>query len=276
MIGCFHHPRTRLANRASPSLTAPNSGRSRAFDHACLVFTFDAWVEYVDRNSVYSLDRAWFRWIKLGKLLVGSLAVAGVFSSCADREHKLVISVPEQRMVLLKNGVPLAVYPVSTSKFGLGDGPGTRATPLGELEIARKIGDGAPLGAVFKSREQTGEVLVPDAPGRDPIVTRILWLRGLEAGNSNAYERYIYIHGTPEERRIGQPASFGCVRMRSRDVVQLYNEVGKGAKVFIRDEPLALASTPYLVAGAVIPAPSPAVAPVKALSYLADSPLDNR
>ena len=183
-----------------------------------------------------------------------------LLSGCADREHKVVISVPEQRLVLLKNGVPLATYPVSTSKFGLGDGPGTRATPLGELEIARKIGDGAPPGAVFKSRRQTGEVLVPDAPGRDPIVTRILWLRGLEAGNGNAYERYIYIHGTPEERRIGQPASFGCIRMRSRDVIRLYDEVGNGARVIIRDEPLAAAAAPYLAAQAALPAPTAAPA----------------
>ena len=193
--------------------------------------------------------------LNLGMIFGAAAAPICLLSGCADHEHKVVISVPEQRMVLLKNGVPLATYPVSTSKFGLGDGPGTRATPLGELEIARKIGDGAPLGAVFKSRQQTGEVLAPDAPGRDPIVTRILWLRGLEAGNGNAYERYIYIHGTPEERRIGQPASFGCIRMRSRDVIRLYDEVGNGARVIIRDEPLAAAAAPYLVAQAVVPAP---------------------
>ena len=183
---------------------------------------------------------------------VAALAVGGL-GGCADHEHQVVISVPEQRMVVLKNGLPLATYPVSTSKFGLGDAPGTRATPLGELEIARKIGDGAPPGAVFKSRELTGEVLVPDAPGRDPIVTRILWLRGLEAGNSHAFDRYIYIHGTPEERLIGRPASFGCVRMRSRDVISLYDEVGTGARVIIRNQPLAVAAAPYLAARASIP-----------------------
>ena len=75
---------------------------------------------------------------------------------------------------------------------------------------------------------RTGEILVPDAPGRDPIVTRILWLRGREAQNANAYGRYIYIHGTPEERNIGTPASYGCIRMRSRDVIQLYDIVGCG------------------------------------------------
>ena len=101
------------------------------------------------------------------------------------------------------------------------------------LEVATKIGGGAPLGAVFKDRRFTGEVIPVDAPGRDPIVTRILWLRGREPQNANAYRRYIYIHGTPEERNIGHPVSYGCVRMRSRDVIQLYDTVGLGAEVTI-------------------------------------------
>jgi lipoprotein-anchoring transpeptidase ErfK/SrfK len=141
-------------------------------------------------------------------------------------------------MALLDNDVPLTTFPVSTSKFAIGDWPGSRGTPLGELEIAKKIGDSAPSGTVFKDRRPTGEILVPDAPGRDPIVTRILWLRGREAQNANAYGRYIYIHGTPEERNIGKPASYGCIRMRSRDVIQLFDIVGWGAKVTIVNEPL--------------------------------------
>ena len=192
--------------------------------------------------------------------------VAVCLAGCADRAHTVVISVPEQRMVLLKNGMPLAEYPVSTSRFALGDEPGTRATPLGELEIARKIGDGAAPGAVFKSRELTGEVLVPDAPGRDPIVTRILWLRGLEAGNRNAYDRYIYIHGTPEERNIGHPASYGCVRMRSRDVIRLYDEVGTGARVIIRNQPLGRAAAPYLAAQATVPPPATTLPPAPGIA----------
>ena len=187
-------------------------------------------------------------------MIAGSVALA-TLGGCADHAHKVVISVPEQRMVVLENGVPLAFYPVSTSRFALGDEPGSRGTPLGELEVAQKIGADAPLGAVFKSRQPTGEVLAPDAPGRDPVVTRILWLRGLEPGNRNAHDRYIYIHGTPEEKRIGAPASFGCVRMRSRDVARLYDEVGTGAKVIIRDQPLGAAALPYLTVGASIPAP---------------------
>ncbi|HEY5814197.1 MAG TPA: L,D-transpeptidase, partial [Terrimicrobiaceae bacterium] len=83
----------------------------------------------------------------------------------------------------------------------------------------------------------TGEILPANAPGRDPIVTRILWLEGLEAQNENAYDRYIYIHGTPEERNIGLAASYGCIRMRSNDVITLYDIVGVGAKVLITTKP---------------------------------------
>jgi lipoprotein-anchoring transpeptidase ErfK/SrfK len=167
-----------------------------------------------------------------------------------DTRHHVVVSIPQQRLALLDNGVLLATYPISTSKFSLGDGPGSNGTPLGELEVAKKIGGGAPLGAVFKDRRRTGEVLVPDAPGRDPIVTRILWLRGREAQNANAYGRYIYIHGTPEERNLGKRASFGCIRMRSRDVIQLYDIVGPQARVTILNEPLE----------AMVPALAPAAA----------------
>ena len=181
---------------------------------------------------------------------------------CADRDHQLVISVPEQRMAMLYRGVPQAIYPVSTSRFCLSDRPGSYGTPPGELEIADKIGGGLPAGAVFKNREPTGEVLPIDAPGRDPVVTRILWLRGLEARNAQAHDRYIYIHGTPEERRIGTPASFGCIRMRSRDIIGLYEIVGTGARVFIEDRPLTDAARPLLAPGASVPPPpTPASTP---------------
>jgi hypothetical protein len=90
----------------------------------------------------------------------------------------------------------------------------------------------------FKDRQPTGEIVPINAPGRDPIVTRILWLRGLESHNRNAFERMIYIHGTPEESKLGAPASYGCVRMRSRDVRHVFNTVGIGARVFIQTSPL--------------------------------------
>jgi hypothetical protein len=162
-------------------------------------------------------------------------------ASCAapDTRHQIVISAREQKLALLDRGNLMAIYPVSTSKFGLGDWPGSSFTPLGELEVAKKIGDHAPVGAVFKDRRRTGEIVAIDSPGRDPIVTRILWLRGRELHNANAYARTIYIHGTPEERNIGLPASYGCIRMRSSDIINLYEIVGRGAQVTIVDAPLA-------------------------------------
>jgi lipoprotein-anchoring transpeptidase ErfK/SrfK len=173
--------------------------------------------------------------------LFALLALASLVASCTtvDNRHQVIVSIPDQRMALLQDGAPLATYPVSTSKFGLGDIPGTSWTPLGKLEIAKKIGDGAPSGEAFKDRRPTGEIVPPDAPGRDIIVTRILWLKGDESQNSLAYSRYIYIHGTPEERNIGLPVSYGCIRMRSTDVIELFNTVGRGAKVEIANEPLA-------------------------------------
>ncbi len=171
------------------------------------------------------------------------LFVTFFLASCAapDTRHQIVISAREQKLALLDRGNLMAIYPVSTSKFGLGDRPGSSFTPLGELEVAQKIGDHAPVGAVFKDRRRTGEVVAIDSPGRDPIVTRILWLRGRESHNANAYARTIYIHGTPEERNIGLPASYGCIRMRSSDIINLYEIVGWGAKVTIVDAPLASA-----------------------------------
>ena len=168
-------------------------------------------------------------------------AIATIVASCAapDTRHHIVISTREQKLALLDRGNLMGVYPVSTSKFGLGDWPGSSFTPLGELEIAKKIGDDAPPGAVFKDQHRTGEIVAPDSPGRDPIVTRILWLRGRDPQNARAYTRMIYIHGTPEERNIGFPASYGCIRMRSSDIINLYEIVGRGAQVTIIDEPLA-------------------------------------
>jgi hypothetical protein len=168
------------------------------------------------------------------------LLLALFLGSCVapDTQHHIVVSTREQKLAILDRGTLMATYLVSTSKFGLGDYLGSSRTPLGELQVAKKIGDNAPLGAVFKDRIRTGEIVAPNSPGRDPIVTRILWLRGREAQNANAFGRYIYIHGTPEERLIGTPASYGCIRMRSTDIVQLYNIVGVGAAVTIADAPL--------------------------------------
>jgi len=166
--------------------------------------------------------------------------------SCAgvDNRHVMLVSVADQQMLVLDEGKPVARYPVSTSKFGLGDTPRSYRTPLGTMRVKEKIGWRAPSGAVFKSRKATGEVLPVDAPGRDPIVTRILWLGGAEQQNCNSYRRYIYIHGTPEERNIGKPVSYGCIRMRSSDIIQLYQRVGVGARVQVTRDPLVHAYRP--------------------------------
>jgi len=178
------------------------------------------------------------------------LLLALLLASCAapDTQHHIVVSTRDQKLALLDRGDVMAVYPVSTSKFGLGDWRGSRFTPLGQLQIAEKIGDNAPPGTVFKDRRRTGEIVLANSLGRDPIVTRILWLRGLEAQNANAFGRDIYIHGTPEEWKIGLPASYGCIRMRSSDIIQLYNIVGVGAAVTIVDAPL-ITAVPGLVSG---------------------------
>jgi lipoprotein-anchoring transpeptidase ErfK/SrfK len=145
----------------------------------------------------------------------------------------MIVSVPDQALALVDRGKLIAQYSISTSKFGTGDSSASYRTPLGTLFVSAKIGDRLPPGAVIKNRIPTGEIVAVNAPGRDPIVSRVIWLRGMEAQNQKARDRCIYIHGTPEERRIGKPASFGCIRMRSRDIIDLYDRVHIGTHVLI-------------------------------------------
>ena len=161
-------------------------------------------------------------------VLLGTFASRG-----SSLSTEVIVSVPDQVLALVDRGRLIARYPISTSKFGIGDSAGSYRTPLGTLFVSAKFGDNLPPGAVIKNRVPTGEVVTADAPGRDPIVARVIWLRGLEAQNRGARDRCIYIHGTPEERRIGKPASFGCIRMRSRDVIALYDSVHIGMHVVI-------------------------------------------
>jgi len=166
--------------------------------------------------------------------ILGVLSATSAFAVApVDSSNQVIISVRDQKLVLLRNGSKVATYPISTSMFGLGDAWGRMTTPLGYLAVEKKIGDNVPVGAVFHKRRLTGEVLQPNAPGRDPITTRIIWLRGLEAQNAHAFQRCIYIHGTPEENKIGRPASYGCIRMKSKDVAELYDQLPVGAVVQI-------------------------------------------
>ena len=156
----------------------------------------------------------------------------------ASSAPEIVVSVADQELALIARGRVIKRFPVSTSKFGTGDAVGSYRTPLGETFVSAKIGDGLPAGAVIKNRNATGEIVQPNAPGRDTIVSRVIWLRGMDGTTANTRDRCIYIHGTAEEKRIGRRASFGCVRMRSKDVIALYNLVHIGTHVRISAKPL--------------------------------------
>lgn len=209
---------------------------------------------------------SWIRW-------VGPVAAGSLLSSCATQvpdvvgatRNQIIISVRDQKLTVIGPDHRRTTFPISTSKFGLGDRRGSLATPLGEMEVAQKIGAGAPEGSVFRSRVRTGEIVKVDAPGRDAIVTRILALKGLEASNQAAFSRGIYIHGTPEERNLGRPVSYGCIRMRSKDVIQLFDTVGVGAHVQVIDTTMPKALAANIIPS--VPAPSfPPPAPVTALA----------
>jgi len=144
------------------------------------------------------------------------------------------IDVARQELALLDGGRVLKRYPVSTSKHGLGERNGSFCTPRGRHIVRARIGAGQPLNAVFVRRRPSGEIWTPamDAayPGRDWILTRILWLSGCEPGRNRLGEvdtmrRYIYIHGSPDIAEMGRPGSIGCIRMRNRDIVELFELV---------------------------------------------------
>ena len=142
------------------------------------------------------------------------------------------IHIPSQTLDLLDGETLLRRYVISTSRYGLGTEPGSYKTPTGRFRVAEKHGDGAEPGTIFKSRVATGEFGSEDDP-KDHVQTRILWLEGLDSENANTFERYIYIHGTNAESRLGLPASEGCVRMNNLDVVDLFERVPVGTEVQI-------------------------------------------
>lgn len=143
------------------------------------------------------------------------------------------ISVRAQELTLKRGRKKLATYAVSTSRFGLGSKEGSMKTPTGRFRIEEMIGEEMPLGTVFKSRrpvKATKKLLREE----DLIMTRILWLDGLDPRNANTHERFIYIHGTNHEEKIGEPASHGCIRMRNADLVELFELVKRGTPVVIK------------------------------------------
>lgn len=157
-------------------------------------------------------------------------------------ERWIRISIPEQQLVLLEKKQPLAVYPVSTARNGPGEQRGSGCTPRGWHRIRIKIGAGQPPNAVFVGRRPTGEIYNPDLaaqyPNRDWILTRILWLTGLESGRNrggdcDTLRRFVYIHGCPDTVPMGTPLSHGCIRMRNQDLLELFERVMAGDRVFI-------------------------------------------
>lgn len=155
----------------------------------------------------------------------------------------IVVDVAAQRLYLFERGAFAAAYPVSTAERGTGNREGSMRTPLGLHRVAEKFGGDAPTGMIFRGRQATGEIAeiltgADERAQRDDVTTRILWLDGLEpgvnrGGDVDSKRRYIYIHGTPEEGRIGRPASHGCVRMTNADVIELFDRVEIGALVDI-------------------------------------------
>lgn len=154
----------------------------------------------------------------------------------------LLVDVPAQKLYVVLGGSVKYVYSISSSKFGVGSKSGSYKTPRGMHRVSDKFGDDAPLGTIFKARINTGKIYDYNAKKKDDkdyVLTRILRLRGMEQGLNkgngvDSYKRCIYIHGTSDENMIGQPYSRGCIRMRSRDLIDLYEVVEPGDFVYIR------------------------------------------
>ena len=156
----------------------------------------------------------------------------------------LDISISTQQLSIIKDSRVIKTYPVSTAKNGAGEQMGSECTPTGWHQIRAKIGANQPLYSVFKGRRSTGEIysaeLGKQYPQRDWILTRILWLGGLEPGKNRYGKvdttwRYIYIHGCPDELMKGYPDSHGCIRMKNADVLDLFDRVEAGVKVYIHE-----------------------------------------
>lgn len=170
------------------------------------------------------------------------LQTAGIDLTDCNTDHALIyINIDQQLLSLVRqDSAPLQSYPVSTARLGSGQQINSYKTPLGIHKIARKIGQGEPLGRVFKARVATDQLsYAEDYQGEQDIISsRILWLQGLQpgwnqGGEVDTFDRYIYIHGTPDEAHIGQPVSQGCIRMKNHQVIELFDQVDENDLVII-------------------------------------------
>ncbi|MCZ6773447.1 MAG: L,D-transpeptidase [Proteobacteria bacterium] len=159
-------------------------------------------------------------------------------------DKRLEIDLTRQQLRVLEDGRLVSSYPVSTARNGPGERLDSECTPCGRHEISEKIGQDCAVNTVFVGRKPTGDIfsnaIGAEHPERDWILTRILWLSGLEPGRNSGGEndtkaRYIYIHGSPDGTPLGRPGSRGCIRMRNADVVELFDQVEEGTPVDIRD-----------------------------------------
>jgi hypothetical protein len=175
---------------------------------------------------------------KIKKSLTESISKLKTDFGLNNEDIAIVVMISIQRMFLIRDNSAFDFYPISTSKYGVGNSSGSNKTPLGVHQIQAKIGDDAPIGAIFKGKVFTGEIAEisyakKDITDDDYVTTRVLPLRGLEEGINkgkgiDSFSRAIYIHGTPEEGLIGKPASHGCIRMLNKDVIELFNKVEVG------------------------------------------------
>ncbi|MFI0348383.1 MAG: L,D-transpeptidase [Chthoniobacterales bacterium] len=148
--------------------------------------------------------------------------------------HYLKINITNQSLEVFEKNSPEAVayYPISSSRFGLGTEPGSFCTPMGKFFIEEKLGHAAPERMIFEGRKPTGKIAELHG-NEDLILSRILWLSGLEPHNVNTRERFIYFHGTNQEELIGTPASHGCIRLRNADIIELFDLMHEGDLVEI-------------------------------------------
>jgi len=165
----------------------------------------------------------------------------------ARMKSSIEISIHDQCLRLILEG-QVKEYSISTAKLGIGQQKGSNQTPLGWHEIRAKIGRNAEINSVFVGRRPTGEIYSPELanqfPQRDWILTRILWLSGCELGRNrlgevDSMQRYIYIHGTPDSEPMGTPESHGCIRMRNKEIIELFDHLEVGSLIWIQEASFA-------------------------------------